>query len=417
MVARFPATLSLLLFRSVPFVVYASFSRRLSWTRRLAVAVGALAVGGLAFLGDRPATLVMLSWTPIAAACLTLAACATYVVPLRVPLGPIKCGAVLVATTALVFLLPAATVHDPAVAIFLILGWEFSLKAHSYCVDVGASKEKPRLADCLFFLLVNPTVIFVERSTPALTLPTVGRGALRVARGTLTIVGRDAAIIVAAWLPFAWSGQPDGTWNARYAQFCVTELILLLGLYCAHSGLASVEIGWMWILGYTVPERYRYPFVARSPQDFWNRWNTWLSRWANRYLYVPIAHRMVRNMSGRTGPVVGVLGAFLGVGVLHNLGLYAFQLEGERIRTPSLRFTGVFLLFGLAVVAWAEVSRRMAPLVERAPPALRGLLGVASRLTFANLALLFAFVVIPLLRGGRFPPELETILRRWIHVG
>ena len=28
----------------------------------------------------------------------------------------------------------------------------------------------------------------------------------------------------------------------------------------------------MWILGYTVPKRYRYPFVARSPQDFWNRW-------------------------------------------------------------------------------------------------------------------------------------------------
>src|SRR6185312_16596428 len=70
----------------------------------------------------------------------------------------------------------------------------------------------------------------------------------------------------------------------------------LLGLYAAHSGLAHLQIGLCRTLGYRAPERYRYPFLATGPADFWERWNTYMMGFVRSYVFVPV-HRALKRRS------------------------------------------------------------------------------------------------------------------------
>jgi hypothetical protein len=171
------------------------------------------------------------------------------------------------------------------------------------------------------------------------------------------------------------------------------------------------------VLGHGVPERYRYPLLASGPQDFWLRWNVWVSRWAQRYIYVPVAHAIVRRRGGRAGPIIAVMAAFLGVGLLHDLGVYAFRLHDGDRGSPSLRLTLVFLVLGLVVVAWAEVARIAAPIVRGGTPGVASALGVVSRLVWINAVCVLAALALPVLRSGTFAPAIEAMLRRLAHLG
>jgi len=342
-----------------------------------------------------------------------LGAALVHRLPGWLPRRVIERGGVLVLSAALFVILPAALLHHPAVAASLILGWEVMLSAHSYCVDVARSGETPRFADCVFFLLVNPTVIYGERGAPGAGLALGRGGVLRIARGAVTMVGRDVALLLVGGVAFLATSRPAEGWPVAYARFGCTQLVLVVGLYCAHSGLASIQIGWMHAIGHGIPERYRYPLFARDPQDFWRRWNIWVSRWAARYLYFPVAHAVGRRRRGPAGPLVAVMLAFLGVGVLHDLGVYAYRLQDAgRWETPSLRLTLVFFVLGAVLVVWVAVARAAALRVRALTPRARRFLGVARWLVMIHLVVAVAWLALPVLRTGRFAPQIDDVTRR-----
>jgi hypothetical protein len=408
--ARVPGVLTVLVFRSLPFVFHACMARGLPLPRRLFVLATALVAAVAAFRLDR-SVVELIAWAPAVAAYFALGAVLVHHVAVRLPRRVAKLGGPLVAGAALFVLLPAAVVHHRIAALCLVFGWEVMLSAHSYCVEVASSDERPTLADCAFFLLVTPTVVYPERGSALPDDAQPERGALRVVRGTATMLGRDIALLAVGAATFLGVSRSTDEWADGYGRFAGTQLVLLLGLYCAHSGLASIQIGWMRVIGWTVPERYRYPLLARDPQDFWRRWNIWLSCWARRYLYVPIAHSVGRRTRRRSGPLVGALAAFAGIGLLHDLALYAYRLEDHRRIAPSLRFTLVFVVIGLIVVAWAAIARAARRVTSRAPAWVRAASSVASYGVFVNAALGVASLAMPLLQTGKLPAYLERLLR------
>src|SRR5262249_49206419 len=153
-----------------------------------------------------------------------------------------------------------------------------------------------------------------------------------------------------------------------------------------HSGLASLQIGYMRCIGYRVPERYRLPFLATSPQDFWRRWNTWIGRWGYRYVFFPTCRGLARSSIGRNSLAVAAIATFVVIGLLHDLGIYA--LRGIAMHAPpSLRMTFVFGVAGLAFAAFgllARLARRMHRIAELA---LTWLLWLHVALGFAWLAI------------------------------
>ncbi|MCC2679637.1 MAG: Alginate o-acetyltransferase algI [Pseudobdellovibrio sp.] len=59
-------------------------------------------------------------------------------------------------------------------------------------------------------------------------------------------------------------------------------------IYADFSGYMDMAIGLALMLGFTLPESFNYPYLSRSPLEFWRRWNISLSMWFKDYLYIPL---------------------------------------------------------------------------------------------------------------------------------
>lgn len=53
----------------------------------------------------------------------------------------------------------------------------------------------------------------------------------------------------------------------------------------------AIGIGQM--LGFTFPENFNNPYIARSIPDFWQRWHISLGSWLRDYLYIPLGWNRV----------------------------------------------------------------------------------------------------------------------------
>ncbi|RAH09170.1 MAG: MBOAT family protein [Euryarchaeota archaeon TMED85] len=59
-------------------------------------------------------------------------------------------------------------------------------------------------------------------------------------------------------------------------------------IYCDFSAYSDIAIGSALLLGIRLPENFKTPYAARSPQDFWRRWHISLSTWLRDYLYISL---------------------------------------------------------------------------------------------------------------------------------
>jgi D-alanyl-lipoteichoic acid acyltransferase DltB (MBOAT superfamily) len=66
--------------------------------------------------------------------------------------------------------------------------------------------------------------------------------------------------------------------------------LLLYGLffYANFSGYSDVAIGAARVLGLKLKENFANPFLKTNPQAFWNAWHMSLTRWTQRYVFVPL---------------------------------------------------------------------------------------------------------------------------------
>ena len=61
-----------------------------------------------------------------------------------------------------------------------------------------------------------------------------------------------------------------------------------LQIYFDFSGYSDMAIGLGRMFGFRFPENFRWPYIARTVQEFWRRWHISLSTWFRDYLYVPL---------------------------------------------------------------------------------------------------------------------------------
>jgi D-alanyl-lipoteichoic acid acyltransferase DltB (MBOAT superfamily) len=59
-------------------------------------------------------------------------------------------------------------------------------------------------------------------------------------------------------------------------------------IYCDFSGYSDIAIGSALLLGITLPENFRAPYLAQTITEFWRRWHISLSTWLRDYLYIPL---------------------------------------------------------------------------------------------------------------------------------
>lgn len=61
-----------------------------------------------------------------------------------------------------------------------------------------------------------------------------------------------------------------------------------LQLYFDFSGYSDMAIGLGGMLGFSFPENFNYPFIAKSVSEFWRRWHMTLGGWFRDYVYIPL---------------------------------------------------------------------------------------------------------------------------------
>jgi len=84
-------------------------------------------------------------------------------------------------------------------------------------------------------------------------------------------------------------------------------------IYCDFSAYTDIAIGSAYLFGIRLPENFKTPYAARSPQDFWRRWHISLSTWLRDYLYIPLGG----SRGGRRTLFIALMGTMLLGGLWH----------------------------------------------------------------------------------------------------
>lgn len=84
-------------------------------------------------------------------------------------------------------------------------------------------------------------------------------------------------------------------------------------IYFDFYGYSLMAVGLGRMLGFELPQNFRYPYTALSMTDFWRRWHITLGRWFREYLYIPLGG----NRRGFPITVRNLLIVWLTTGVWH----------------------------------------------------------------------------------------------------
>ena len=114
-----------------------------------------------------------------------------------------------------------------------------------------------------------------------------------------------------------------------------------LQIFCDFSGYSLMAIGVARVMGFTLPENFRTPYLSRSITEFWRRWHISLSSWLRDYLYISLGgnkrgkwrtdfNLMATMLLG--GLWHGAGWNFIIWGFFHGLGLMAHKHWSRRIK-------------------------------------------------------------------------------------
>ena len=97
----------------------------------------------------------------------------------------------------------------------------------------------------------------------------------------------------------------------------------LFQIYYDFCGYSDMAIGLGKMFGFTFKDNFRYPYGARSVQDFWRRWHISLSTWFKEYLYIPLGG----NRKGKARTALNRIIVFFFTGLWHGAN-WTFVLWG-----------------------------------------------------------------------------------------
>ena len=149
-------------------------------------------------------------------------------------------------------------------------------------------------------------------------------------------------------------------------------------IYFDFSGYTDVAIGIGRLLGVSLPENFRSPYLKPNLSQFWNNWHITLTQWFRAYFFNPLT-RALRQRKLPTNLVLffvqmstmvliglwhGIQWSFVAWGAWHGLGLFVQNRWSEWMRrklsaTPKtaagaflMKYGSIFLTFNFVSLGW-----------------------------------------------------------------
>ena len=183
----------------------------------------------------------------------------------------------------------------------------FTFQGIAYLVDIaGGEKAFRRLGDFLLFkgfwpqLIAGP-IIRPDEIREQITEPRridyadVAEGFQRILGGLVkkvVLADTVGSIVDPIFVPGARPGMVDAV---------IGIVGFGMQIYWDFSAYSEIAIGSARLFGFRFPENFEWPYTARSPQEFWNRWHMTLSRWIRDYVFTPLTFAARRRPA--TGPL------------------------------------------------------------------------------------------------------------------
>ncbi len=130
-------------------------------------------------------------------------------------------------------------------------------------------------------------------------------------------------------------------------------------IYFDFSGYSDMALGIAFLFGLRLTTNFRQPYLARTPQAFWQRWHITLSTWIRDYLYLSLGGgkgAVARQacvlivVMGLAGLWHGANWTFLIWGVAWALAVLLWRLGGNRL--ARLRAGEWALTLAIAMLLW-----------------------------------------------------------------
>jgi alginate O-acetyltransferase complex protein AlgI len=212
------------------------------------------------------------------------------------------------------------TVSEPTLRILLPVGISFyTFQAMSYTIDVyrGELRARQSLIDLAVFISFFPHLVAGPIQRASFLLPQV-----EAARRFSPERARSGFVLI-CWGFFKKLVIADNVGvvaNKVFALADPTFYLLWAGvfafaiqIYADFSAYTDIARGTSRWLGFELTQNFDHPYMARSPADFWRRWNISLSSWFRDYVYIPLGG----SRGGRWTWVRNVLVTFLLSGFWH----------------------------------------------------------------------------------------------------
>lgn len=167
-------------------------------------------------------------------------------------------------------------------------------------------------------------------------------------------------------------------------------------IYFDFSGYSDMACGLGKMFGFSFPQNFNYPYMAKSITDFWRRWHITLGTWFREYVYIPLGG----NRRGRVKQLRNITIVWILTGIWHGASFhflvwgvyYGMLLIIEKLflldklkKWPgwtSRFYTMFFVIIGWVIFAFDSLSQGIGYL---------GLLFGAGEIPFVNRQFIYSF--------------------------
>jgi D-alanyl-lipoteichoic acid acyltransferase DltB (MBOAT superfamily) len=262
-------------------------------------------------------------------------------------------------------------VSPPVLRVVLPVGISFyTFQAMSYTVDVfrGELRARRSLLDVAVFISFFPHLVAGPIQRASYLLPQVE------SRRRFSIEKAASGFYLMVWGFFKKLVIADNVGVIANKVFALQDpsfeilwagvFAFAIQIYADFSAYTDIARGSSRWLGFELTENFDHPYLARTPADFWRRWNISLSTWFRDYVYIPLGGSRGSGGAWARNILVTFLlsGLWHGAswnyvlwGAYHGLLLLATRRprsDGRGSTSAVLRTLQVPGMFGLTLVGW-----------------------------------------------------------------
>lgn len=119
-----------------------------------------------------------------------------------------------------------------------------------------------------------------------------------------------------------------------FFEISIAIFLFAIQIYCDFGGYTNIAIGAARVMGFSLMNNFKQPYLAMNIKEFWRRWHISLTSWFTDYLYIPLGGNRKGNIRKYLNILVvfGISGLWHGAswnyvawGIIHAV----FQIIGD----------------------------------------------------------------------------------------